>query len=408
MIEKASVPAPLSGSANGQPAAYLAPTEPIQLRIVQIWEDLLDVRPIGIRDDFFDLRGDSILAVQLIARLEREFGCDLSLDVLLPVATVEHLAEVVARRAPAATRTPVLPIQVAGSQPPLFCMHPAGGSSLCYLDLARCLGPDQPVYGLQGPDPLGDREPYSSIEGMAEAYLSAILEVEPRGPYCLAGHSLGGYVAYEIARQLTAVGRETAMVAMFDTSAPAIRETHAESWVQEFATVLERYNLDDVAPDREEEHRFWLDLKRFARRQLRRIHDQYGEPAGTDVAGGRVSTLQRFIRATHFLPTGEEIGYLGMRRYLRFLRANLRSVRRYVPAPWPRTITLFQAAEHPAEGAIDRHVHVESWARLVAKVDVHHVPGHHLNMLVPPHVESLARSLRDALDAALSSVHGHS
>src|SRR5262249_54080936 len=105
----------------------------------------------------------------------------------------------------------------AADSRPLFCVHPIGGEAVPYRELARRLGADQTVYGLQSPDP-----PFADLREMAACYVAAIRTVQPEGPYRLTGWSMGGVAAYEMARQLAAQGERVEILALIDTLAPAL------------------------------------------------------------------------------------------------------------------------------------------------------------------------------------------
>src|SRR5262249_49388895 len=140
------------------------------------------------------------------------------LSTLFQAGTIERLANHVRDRARPPSWSPLVAIRPEGSRPPLFLAHPAGGSVLCYAGLARHLGLDQPVYGLQAVGLIDGQAPHASIEDMARAYIDALREVAPRGPYLLAGWSLGGIVAFEMARELRRSGHDVGLLALLDTS----------------------------------------------------------------------------------------------------------------------------------------------------------------------------------------------
>jgi aspartate racemase len=128
----------------------------------------------------------------------------------------------------------VVPIQPTGSRAPLFCVPPIGGTVYSYLALANHLGADQPVYGLQGTEIDGQPEPPRSIEQLADRYVHAIRGVQPAGPYLLAGWSLGGQIAFEMAQQITRHGEKVALVVLFDSFlSPYGHEFDADHWLRE-------------------------------------------------------------------------------------------------------------------------------------------------------------------------------
>src|SRR6267142_1811949 len=186
-------------------------------RLARIWQDLLDVKSIGLDQNYFDLGGDSPLAVQLFAQIEKVFGVKLPLATLFDAPTIEELARILGREASAPRWSPLVAIQPAGSRPPFFCIHGAGGNVLIYRDLSQNLDPDQPFYGLQSPGLDGSRPPLTRIEEMAALYVKEIRRVQPHGPYFMGGYCLGGTIAYEMAQQLRAGGEQVALLALFDT-----------------------------------------------------------------------------------------------------------------------------------------------------------------------------------------------
>ena len=216
-------------------STFVAPQDELELELAKIWENLLDIKPIGIEDDFFELGGHSLLAVRLFAQIEKIFGQNLPLALLFDAPTVGQLAQMLRQEGWSASWSSLVAIQPSGSKPPLFCIHGIGGNIFSYKNLARYLGKEQPVYGLQaqGWTPQlhsrsipsgsnGEAEAIDNMEEMAARYLEEIRTVQPEGPYFLAGHSYGGTVAFEMAQQLHAQGETVAMLAMFDSSPPEV------------------------------------------------------------------------------------------------------------------------------------------------------------------------------------------
>ena len=207
-------------------AEVVAPRDPLELQLTKIWEDALDVRPLGIRDNFFELGGHSLLAIQLFDRIAQATGQNLPLATLFECPTIAHLAEALRARNWSPAWMSLVPVQPGGSKTPLFLVPPGGGSVLRFAELARHLGSDQPVYGLE---PLGhdDRHPpCDRVVDMATCYLKEIRELQPTGPYLLAGICFGGLVAWEMATQLQQQGERVALVALLDSNVPE----HGPTW----------------------------------------------------------------------------------------------------------------------------------------------------------------------------------
>ena len=187
-------------------------------QLTRIWQEILALESIGSDQNYFDLGGDSSLAVQLFAQIERVFAVKLPLATLFEAPTIEELARVLRRESAPAGWSPLVAIQSSGSRPAFFCVHGAGGNVLIYRELAQHLGPDQPFYGLQAPGLDGSCAPLTRVEDMATLYTKEIRRLQPHGPYFLGGYCLGGTVAFEIAQQILALGERVALLALFDTT----------------------------------------------------------------------------------------------------------------------------------------------------------------------------------------------
>jgi amino acid adenylation domain-containing protein len=186
--------------------------------LLEIWQKLLGLNdPIGVTDDFFELGGNSLLAARLLAEVERWFHRQVPLTVLFEDATIEHLAAGIRKQE--LDPSPLITLQPRGDRPPVFCFHLGPGGMLAMRHILPALGEDQPLVGLMvsalpwvGPD--------SRIEDIAAAFVEPVTERQPSGSLYLFGHSLGGLVAYELAQQLEAMGRDIRYVGMADTACP--------------------------------------------------------------------------------------------------------------------------------------------------------------------------------------------
>lgn len=201
---------------------FVAPRTELEQQLARLWEEILNVRPISIRNDFFKLGGHSLLAVMLISRLKSELGLDVPLSLVMERPTIETLAQALDASAlvPRA-KTHLFAQRETGTRPPLFLFPGAGGYSFFFRDMALLLGDDQPVYTLRAIGAEGEAlHGELTIEQMAEIHLREMLEVRPEGPYILAGYSFGVLLAYEVARQLRQHGRTIPLLISFDGYAP--------------------------------------------------------------------------------------------------------------------------------------------------------------------------------------------
>jgi thioesterase domain-containing protein/acyl carrier protein len=213
---------------------YVAPRDTIELQLTKLWEKHLGITPISVNDNFFDIGGHSLLAVQLFTEIEKAIGKRLPLAILFQAPSISELASIIRQKDWKPNWSSLVAIQPGGSKPPLFLAHGGGGNVLLYRDLARNLGKDQPVYGLQSQGLNSKQELLTTIEEMAAYYITEIRTLQPKGPYYLGGYCLGGQIAFEIARQLVNANQKVLFVGMFDT--------HRE-WVQNLSriTCLHQY-----------------------------------------------------------------------------------------------------------------------------------------------------------------------
>jgi thioesterase domain-containing protein/acyl carrier protein len=199
------------------PQPYMGPRDSVESQLVKLWEAVLGKRPIGIEDDFFELGGTSLLAARLFAQIEEDFKLRIPLIALVQAPTIKKLAKVIHLPGSPDAWHSLVAIQPGGIRPPLFCVHGESGNLLMYRSLARYLGPDQAIYGLQPQGLDGKQAPLTRIEDMAACYIKEIQVIQPEGPYFLAGYCMGGTIALEMAQQLSGQGRRVALLALLDT-----------------------------------------------------------------------------------------------------------------------------------------------------------------------------------------------
>jgi thioesterase domain-containing protein len=253
-------------------------------------------------------------------------------------------------------------LHAEGSRPRLFCVPGAGACAAGFEPLARHLGPEQPVYAFEPLGTHGKRRPHTRVADMAACYLEALSAVQPEGPYYLAGHSAGGLVAYEMARQLVGRGQTVALLALFDIAAPHPERPHKPERPRKVLVRLARQ----------------IGLELAGRAELR-----------TATAEELLSVVLREARAASQLPPA--FGEADLRRRVRLYRAHVAAAHTYVPPPYAGTVTLF-----PAATATRRSARL-GWERLAGAVEVRPASGSHDTMLREPHVRSLARQLAEFL-----------
>ncbi len=352
-VDRARLPRP--GVGGGGRPAFAAPRPGLERQLAEIFSELLGAERVGARDDFFALGGHSLLAVRLMARLETRFGTSLPLAMLFRRPTVEQLAAALARHRPVAEpASPLVTLHEGGAGAPFFCVHPGGGHVLCYADLARYLGAERPVIGLQSRGHDGEAAFDPDIESMAASYLAAIRAVVPAGPALLGGWSMGGLVAYEMARRQLAAGSAVAALVLIDTAVPR----PARAWGR--ADILARFAADLGLPSPGEEALGAADA-------LERILEQ----------GRRASAL------------AADVDLPRLRHLCRLFEHNVGAMRRYRPGSFAGTVTLLR----PRARRADRGDPTLGWGELAAGVELVWVPGDHGSMVREPHVRELAAEL---------------
>jgi amino acid adenylation domain-containing protein len=353
---------------------HVAARDLVEHKLVQIWEDLLKVKPIGVKDDFFELGGHSLLAVSLMARIYSSLGQKLPLSHLFQGKTIEALAQLLRNGDLQTGHHPALVgIQPNGSEQPLFCVHAVGGTVFSYAGLARHLGSQRPFYGLQAKGLDGKHQPHASVEEMATYYIEAVHSVQPDGPYLLAGWSMGGTIALEMARQLREHGQEVARLLLLDTA-----PDHGN-------------NSQTVIPDHE------LPISFLNHAGIR-----------TDTLVITAESLQQMTpdeqlahildlaRANMILPPDTKL--VDVRHLFEVYKTNLSADRSYLVPPVPCSITLFKASEQQESR---RNEIIDQWRALAsAAFEVQLIPGNHFSMLREPNVEFLADALKKSLDEA--------
>ncbi|MHC5728858.1 MAG: thioesterase domain-containing protein, partial [Nostoc sp.] len=205
--------------------SFVPPHNFTELALVKIWENLLNTSPIGVTDNFFDLGGQSFLAVRLMAQIEDRFGHNLPLSTLFENQTIEKLAQILSQPVREISNSPLVAIQSSGDKIPFFCMHGAGGGIRAFFNLSRRLGEDYPFYGLQH-TPDQEEPEIISVEETATRYLQEIRQVQPNGPYLLGGFCYGGVIAFEMAQQLQRQGEKVGLLVVIDAILPetAVKE----------------------------------------------------------------------------------------------------------------------------------------------------------------------------------------
>ncbi len=352
--------------------AHSAPVDrlrPIEAQLLMIWEEILSTTSVHPDDNFFDLGGHSLLAVGLMSRIAQVMRHNLPVRALFEAPTVRQMAQLLRENPEARVWPTLIPIQPKGSRPPLICVAAPNVNALGFAFLARHLGHDQPVYGLQRQDSQNPDRFYTQAdyEALAASSISALNEVWPEGPCLLCGFCEGTHIAFEMARQLSAAGREIGLLAMFD------------AWPLENTTSRIRHLLTRVYgrwKRRWQQGRLSNALP-FLRRQLLRTNGsprrQATESPDADGAPLNAAERARWNRWRERMWPGKD----------------------FIPPVFDGRITVFRIRRQPFWRVRDDSL---GWrARAAQGVEIHEVPGEHHTILSEPHVQVLARKLTECI-----------
>lgn len=357
---------------------FEAPESEGEKLLAQVWSQLLGIRQLGVRDDFFELGGNSLLAVRLFAAIKKHYGVSLPLSTLFEAPNIRALAQLLEANAPQQRERPgqletkprsgyssLVPMQLHGDRAPFYCAAGMGGNPLNLRALALLVGVGQPFYGLQPQGLDGNSELHSSVSQMANFYLEQIKEHQPRGPYYLGGYSGGGVIAFEMAKQLVAAGERVGALVFLDSPAP-------------------------VLPYRTRKERMDLHMERLRSQGARyAVH--------TALARAESQVLRAVVAARR--PVAKLFPY-----YFRLENIQdtwVQAAASYRPEPYAGDAMLFRAADgHEAMyGTAVRPDALNGWGPYIqGGVRVSACPGDHTNMCEQPNVRVLARRLRAYLD----------
>lgn len=372
-VNRRALPKPTVSSFS-QHNEFVAPRNDTEWELAKIWSEILNIQPIGVKDNFFEIGGNSLSAIYLIASIGQQFGKELPLSAVLTNPTIEKFANLLDTSSDTFNNSLLVPIQPKGNKPPFFCVHPAGGHVMCYFKLAHSLSADQPFYGLQAQGFHGEEEPLTRVEDMASLYIQAIQKFQPQGPYSIGGWSFGGVVAYEMAQQLHKQGEEVSLLAILDSYVPILLDKNKKIDERYLVGVLSRYfggmlgqdNL--VTPD---------EIKHLS------VNEQINY------------ILDKAIEVKILPPSNQS---QQNRRILDVLVGTLKATYSYMQQPYPGRVTVFRAREKHIMAPDSTLVWVELFSIMDAEdIKIVDVSGNHYTCILEPHLQVLAEPLKSCL-----------
>ena len=353
---------------------FLPPRDELELKLLKLWEKVLSARPIGVKDNFFTIGGNSLLAVQLFTLIYRVLGQDLPLATLFQAPTIEQLANLLRDGGWQATWSSLVPLQPKGTKPPIFCVHAVGGNVLSLRDLAEHLGDEQPFYALQSKGLDGKHEIPGNVQEMARYYIEEVQSIQAQGPYFLTGQSSGGIIAFEMAQQLHAQGHTIAFLGLIDTYEPGMKKSQTITRADRIA-----YHKQNLA------YSGWRYFTTQMQARWRRINRR--------ITGKLSKRISDFYQALH-RPIPYQIRHIIVRGMIQ------RAKKDYLPQPYMGSITLYRAVNTLRAFVEDRYGAQRGWKDLaLGGVEICNILGAH-NLEQEPFVGILAVQLKGHLAEA--------
>ncbi|MCK9894990.1 alpha/beta fold hydrolase [Frankia sp. AgB32] len=374
-IDRGALPPPPAPRVSARPRSQW------EIVVADIWLRVLDLDEVYVGDDFMELGGDSLAANELLTLVTERLGVSLPSSTLVDTPTLGAFAHAVSLAQQAGPRHPtVVPLRTAGTRPPLFCFAGAGALALGFHSLARRLGDDQPVYAFQAHGLERRGFPDWSVEKTARRHLEIIRVLAPRGPYLLAGHSLGGLIAMEIAQQLAAAGEEVGLLSIMDTYLPSSLRIDPED--EDPAGGAGGGGTTGAQPGAQEHAR--SHRSRLARFTQRLMPEQRANFAN-------IATLKKMAQ----IPLTGVVNFGGLEQFEVFFNHGRLLERFYKPRAWAGRAIVYRSAENPDPA--------DAWsAYLTGSHDIHYVPCEHFYLLREPHVIKISEHFRAEIDRVVA------
>lgn len=365
---------------------FVGPWNELEERLARMWQSMLQIERVGRHENFFELGGHSLLAMRIVARIRRELAVDITIKDLFINPTIAELAgdlEVSYKK----KIKSLIPIKISGNRVPFYIVCGAGGTVFSFREFAAMLDPDQPVYGLQHPTDYKSLQEFpDTIEGIAALYIEEILLENPNGPYALSGHCLGGFVAFEMARQLKAMGKNVSMLALFDTVVTDLQKNVPSSFANS-------YHLSAI-------------VKKSLSKALLKIKFELFL-----LINHPTKALQYKVNKVRSMVGINQIKIEDMDVLNTVSSTFIEALKNYDIKLYKGDLFVFYAKEHYY--FVDRANHIfykavsfsdgtkKSWNRYAESVKIYEVEGEHSVMFDPEHATELARLIQSHLNESL-------
>ena len=376
-IDRKVLPSPVEADPQ-QSKSYVAPKTETEIKLAEIWSDILKIKQIGTDEDFFEIGGHSMVAVTLMVKIEKALGVRLPLAILFDNSTIHDMGVLIDQKSEQVSWGSLVPIRSKGSKKPLYLVHGAGLNLLLYTTIVAGLDPDQPVFGLQAKGLDGEDEPLYTIEDIAAYYNEEILKVDKSGSYALAGFSMGGQLAYEMARQLVEAGHKVSFLGVFDTVSENVSDRHIPFFERHRLRIIRLFNqivwIIGTFLKKPLNQKFAFVKMKWSSMKQKITKDDYKiKHEGASL--GKQSELPKYLHKVH--------------------KANDLALNRYILPPYPGKLTLFRAM-HQTFYIADPIKY--GWEEYVKGMEIINIPGEHSTIFAAPNDVLFAKELQKCLD----------
>ncbi|RZL44230.1 MAG: amino acid adenylation domain-containing protein, partial [Pedobacter sp.] len=334
-----------------------------------IWEDALTLTDLKAEDDFFELGGHSLIAVKVMVAIEKKTGKRLPLATLFNNSTIEKLAKQLADNEPAEKWDTLVAIKTGGKKDPIFLIHGGGLNILLFRTISKYFDSEQPVYGLQALGLNHETEIPETMAEIAARYVKEILQVHPDGPYIIAGYSLGGFIGFEMAKQLKEMGKEIKLLGIMDTYAGN-------------NDVIESKLTHTLQKIKRQFHKVPFFTKSFIQNPKEALEYQM------IISKKRIDKLV----SPDAIDTKDVLTEYELKIYRKYNTAH----NNYILQPADLKIALFRVSKRLYY--LDDLVNL-GWGKFAKKgVSVHEIPGDHKTFLFPPYDKQFAEILQKTIN----------
>jgi amino acid adenylation domain-containing protein len=367
-VDRKALPVPPTAERDLD-ADYVAPADNLEQQLVAVWEEVLQVKPVGINDSFFDLGGHSLLVVRLLDRIREVLHQDLPAAAVFQAPTVSQFAQMLRQPSQQLASPAAVMINLGQSnRSPLFCVHVLGQQMAFFKPMASYI-PEQTMIGLSADLDPAHAGNLDSLEAIAQFYIQELKKLQPEGPYFLTGVSHGGDVIFEMAQQLTQAGERVGLLAMMDTYGP-------QNQYSGFRNKLKFHGQALLSL----KHRYLL---------------------------GRINLYRDRLRTTSLLIYARLLEKRGKQvpadlQFLRVVEQNTQSGSAYEHQPYDGDLLMFRATDDLFYGEDYRRSALGWRSVILGEITVIDVTGDHMSMLQDPHAGAISQALKAHLPQELS------